>query len=129
MSNNKDWTKEQVTAIENFALKQEDGRITNDALSELRKVKGLESKTIPSLRSKVVNLGYYQKAAAKPAAGGKVSQRKIEYVRAAETLVGMRKGSLDTLEKASKLELEALCKALTELSDKANAEKGLKEPS
>lgn len=115
------WTDAQVTMLETAYT----GSECNASLDTM-----IAGKTVAAVRSKLVSLGLYEKAdpAAVKAAGGTAAQRKIQIVSAIEILTGMPKDSLETLEKASKPQLEALAKALTLLSDRSNADQGIKEP-
>ena len=88
----------------------------NAQLSTIAKDLG---KTVSMVRGKLVNLGEYVPNAARPT-GGKVATRKISLVRAAEILLSMNEGSLDSLEKASKPDLDRLNEALIALSDARN---------
>lgn len=123
-----DWNKELEKKIEDFAATQPNNIIVNEMLSELRKVEGLTGKTIPSLRAKTNQLGYYQKIEKKATVGGTPTKRKMEFVNGIEILANMPKGSLDSLEKGSKVQLEALAKAFQSLSDSYNAELDATEP-
>jgi len=123
------WTTAQITAIET-AFEKKKAKLNNADVMELVENDPLfANKTENMLRSKVVNLGYYEKAVKKSVGSAENgATRKIEYVAALETLASMQKGSLASFEKASKPQLEAFCKALTSKSDVFNAEKGIKEP-
>lgn len=115
------WTDAQVAQLEKAYI----GAECNGNLDTL-----IAGKTAAAVRSKLVSLGLYEKAdpAAAKAAAGTAAQRKIQIVNAIEILTGCGKGTLDTLEKASKPQLEALAKALTLLSDRSNADQGIKDP-
>lgn len=115
------WTDAQVSQLE----KAYTGSECNASLDTM-----IAGKTAAAVRSKLVSLGLYEKAdpAAAKAASGTAAQRKVQIVSAIEILTGMPKNSLETLEKASKPQLEALAKALTQLSDRSNADQGIKEP-
>lgn len=115
------WTDAQVEQLEKVYT----GAECNGNLENL-----IAGKTAAAVRSKLVSLGLYEKAdpAAAKAAAGTAAQRKVQIVTAIEILAGCKKGELDTLEKASKPQLEALAKALTLLSDRSNADQGVKEP-
>ena len=122
-----DWTKAQVEAIEN-AVEIKGENLNNDDVKNLVTGNALFTniKSVPMLRSKVVNLGYYQKAAPKSVGStGTPTVRKMDYVEALQTLSGV--DDLKTLEKASKPQLEALANALTLLSAQDNAKNGLTE--
>ena len=89
------------------------GRQDNERLGKM--VKG---KSAAAVRSKLVSLGVYEKNEPK-AVGGASGTRKLEFVRGIETMLSMKTGSLDSLEKSRKDELEALANALTKVGDKA----------
>lgn len=107
------WTDAQVKALETGY----NGDNTKEGLEAL-----CSGKTAPAIRSKLVSLGIYEKADAvkKPVTEGGTG-RKIEIVNAVEIFAGLAKGSLASLEKAAKGELELLAKRMTELSDQYNA--------
>ena len=86
------------------------GRADNDKLGSL-----VEGKSAAAVRSKLVSLGIYEKNEPK-SVGGASSSRKIESVRAIEAIAGMGKGTLDSLEKARKDELETLAATLAKLA-------------
>lgn len=89
----------------------------NSKLGEL-----MAGKTAAQCRSKLVQLGQYKKAEeVKKSAAEGGSGKKIEIVNAVEIFAGLAKGSLASLEKASKSELELLARRMTELSDQYNA--------
>lgn len=89
----------------------------NSKLGEL-----MAGKTAAQCRSKLVSLGEYKKAEeAKKAIAEGGTGKKIEIVNAVEIFAGLAKGSLASLEKASKSELELLARRMTELSDQYNA--------
>lgn len=89
----------------------------NSKLGEL-----MAGKTAAQCRSKLVSLGEYVKAEeVKKSAAEGGSGKKIEIVNAIEIFAGLAKGSLASLEKASKSELELLTRRMTELSDQYNA--------
>lgn len=96
-----------------------------DALAELGKQ--FDNKTAVAIRGKLVSLGIYEKGEPK-AVGGASSTRKSQIVTGIEILASMKKGSLESLEKASKPQLEALADALKNLSERHNADNGIKDP-
>lgn len=57
-----------------------------------------------------------------PESAGEQPARKIQIVNAVETLLSLPKNSLDTLEKASKAQLQKLANALVQLSEQENIE-------
>ena len=114
------WTDAQVAQLETAYT----GSECNANLDTM-----IAGKTAAAVRSKLVSLGLYEKAdPAAAKAGTAAGQRKVQIVTAIEILTGMPKDSLETLEKASKPQLEALAEALTKLSDRSNADQGIKEP-
>lgn len=125
----KEWNEKQVARILAVAAEQKTGTIDNEIAKTLSKEKVFEGRTVNSIRAKAVSEGVYQKADAPRKVGGETAKRKIEFVRGAEILLNLKQGSLDTLEKASKADLEALTGALTTLSDNYNAELEASEPS
>lgn len=82
----------------------------------------MAGKTAAQCRSKLVSLGEYVKAepAAKTSADVE-SSRKSGFVKAIEILASLPAGSLASLEKAAKPELQKLAEALTLASDRHNA--------
>lgn len=90
--------------------------------------KMIPGKSTAAVRSKLVSLGLYEKNEPTSKSGGE-GQRKSSIVSAIEILTGFRAGELDTLEKASKAQLDALSVALTKLSDRHNADNGVVEPT
>jgi hypothetical protein len=103
------WTEEAEQALK----ARYSGNADNENLGKM-----VQGKTAAAVRSKLVSLGVYEKNEPK-AVGGASSTRKLEYVRAVETMLSMKKGSLDSLEKGRKDELEALAEALTKTADTA----------
>lgn len=87
----------------------------NSKLGEL-----MAGKTAAQCRSKLVSLGKYVKPDTAAKAGSEPA-RKVSIVKAIEIFAGLPTGSLETLEKAAKPQLELLAKRLTELSDQYNA--------
>lgn len=87
----------------------------NSKLGEL-----MAGKTAAQCRSKLVQLKAYEKAEAAKKAGSEPA-RKVSIVTAIEIFAGVPAGSLETLEKAAKPQLELLARRLTELSDQYNA--------
>lgn len=80
----------------------------------------MAGKTAAQCRSKLVSLGKYHKPEEKTKAGSEPA-RKVSIVKAIEIFAGVPAGSLESLEKAAKPQLELLAKRLTELSDQYNA--------
>lgn len=116
------WTDAQIEALK--AGYKGDNSTT--ALAAL-----VAGKTAAMARSKLVNLGLYIKAdpAAKTADGTTAKKLgKTQLVASVEILLSMPTDSLNTLEKASKPQLEALAATLVALSDKAAAVQGIREP-
>ena len=103
------WSKESEQALQSVYT----GNEMNDQLGKL-----VEGKSAAAVRSKLVSLGVYEKNEPK-AVGGASGTRKLEFVRGIETMLSMKTGSLDSLEKSRKDELEALANALTKVGDKA----------
>lgn len=87
----------------------------NSQLGEL-----MAGKTAAQCRSKLVSLKAYRKADETIKAGSEPA-RKVSIVKAIEIFAGVPAGSLETLEKAAKPQLELLARRLTELSDQYNA--------
>lgn len=81
----------------------------------------MAGKTAAQCRSKLVSLGQYKKADTTAEKAGSEPARKVSIVKAIEIFAGVPAGSLETLEKAAKPQLELLAKRLTELSDQYNA--------
>lgn len=93
----------------------------NEMNGELGKL--VEGKSSAAVRSKLVSLGAYEKNETR-AVGGASSTKKIEVVRSVETILSMPKGSLDSLEKGKKQELESLAERLIAYSDSQAASRG-----
>jgi hypothetical protein len=85
--------------------------------------KFVAGKTAAQVRGKLVSLGIYVKGEPKAAESSAASTaaRKGSLVKAIEIFAGLPAGSLESLEKASKPELQLLSLRLTELSDQYNA--------
>jgi hypothetical protein len=113
------WSDAQVKQLETAYT----GSECNASLDNM-----IAGKTAAAVRSKLVSLGLYEKADPTAKAAASVASRKPSIVKAIEILVGVKTGELETLEKASKPQLEALAAALTKLSDRSNADQGLKDP-
>jgi hypothetical protein len=107
------WSDAQVAQLEKAYM----GSESNGSLDTM-----IAGKTAAAVRSKLVSLGLYEKAAPTSKTGAPVGERKGDLVKAIEILTGVKTGMLDTLEKASKPQLAALAEALTKLSDRDNAE-------
>ena len=82
--------------------------------------------TVASVRCKLVNMGTY-KAPEKAVTTKASKASKADLVSAAETLLGVKKGSLASLERGTMQELTTLTESLKSLSANFNAEKGVKE--
>lgn len=115
------WTDAQIEALKAGY----NGDNSADALAAL-----VAGKTAAMARSKLVNLGLYIKAdpATKAADGKPAKSNKIQLVNAIEVLLSQPVDSLNTLEKASKPQLEALAAALAKANNKFHAEQGIREP-
>lgn len=79
-------------------------------------------KTAAEIRGKLVSLGLYEKSDAPKTVGGKPAAKKIEIVNGIEILLSMPKGSLESLEKAAKPQLDALAATLVKMSDRQQAD-------
>lgn len=88
----------------------------NSKLGEL-----MAGKTAAQCRSKLVQLKEYRKTETAAEKAGSEPARKVSIVKAIEIFAGVPAGSLETLEKAAKPQLELLARRLTELSDQYNA--------
>lgn len=115
------WTDTQIAALKAAY----NGDNSTEALAAL-----VAGKSAAMARSKLVNLGLYIKAdpAAKTAEGKPAKSSKIQLVNAIEILLSQPVDSLNTLEKASKPQLEALAATLAKLSNKSDADNGIREP-
>jgi hypothetical protein len=103
-----------------------DKALTNNQCVELTE-KGGELHdliTVSQLRGKAVNSGYYAKKteSEKASEHGTSQVRKASIVSAIETILSMPKGSLESLGKAQKPQLQALSDALIAVSDKQDAD-------
>lgn len=103
-----------------------DKALTNDQCVSLTE-KGGELHgliTVSQLRGKAVSSGYYAKKteAEKASEHGTSQVRKASIVSAIETILSMPKGSLESLGKAQKPQLQALSNALIAISDKQDAD-------
>lgn len=100
--------------------------LTNDQVKTLTsdggELAGIASEA--QLRGKAVNTGYYQKKTQAEKAGehGTSQVRKASIVSAIETMSSLPKGSLESLGKGKKPELELLSNALIAMSDKRDAD-------
>lgn len=126
------WNKKQEDAIE--TIFSDSGRIKNADLQGIltedqeTKTPIFNGKNVAELRGKVVKMGYYQIVTKTTTSGKEAPQRKMSYVKAAETMLNISAGSLDTFEKASKPQLEVLVNALKTINDSQNAKNGVREP-
>jgi len=100
------WTPAQIATLKS------EYKGENDALSSIAKGLG---KTIPMVRGKLVSEGLYEPNV-KVSVTSKTGTRKISLVRAAEIFLSLKEGELDSLEKASKADLDRLNEALAALS-------------
>lgn len=85
------------------------------------------AKTVAAIRSKLVSLGLYKKAeatAAKTADGKAAPAKKLAIVGTIETLLGLPAESLNSLEKASKGELQRIAEQLVLISERQAADAG-----
>ena len=112
------WSTEMTARLSTAYAKAEQD---NSQLASIAKDLG---KTVAMVRSKLVSEGEYI-ANVKRAVGNASSTRKMDLVRAVETLASLKVGSLDSLEKGSKADLQKLTEALTSWSDRVNAEQEL----
>ena len=96
------WTNEMVATLTEA--------YTGDN-SQLQTIADQFNKSVPMVRSKLVNLGVY-KANTKRSVGNASSIRKMSLVRSAEAMLSLAEGSLDSFEKGSKAELTVLNEAL-----------------
>ena len=114
------WTDAQIEALK--AGYNGDNSAT--ALAAL-----VAGKSAAMARSKLVNLGLYIKADPAAKVDGKPAKSsKIQLVNAIEVLLSQPVDSLNTLEKASKSQLEALAAALAKANNKFHADQGIREP-
>ena len=105
MSKVQNWSEEAVTVLtENYPT---------TPVEELAKQLG---KTVPAVRSKLVNLGIYQKQEAVTKAGKAPAMRKLAAVKQIAETLGVEMEEVESLEKASKATLELLLKVLAEKS-------------
>jgi len=77
-----------------------------DNATILLNLASIHGKSIPSLRAKLASLKVYQKDTETGNTSETVKATKSQYVRALETLTGL---SLDSLESATKAQLQDLC--------------------
>lgn len=109
----KSWPENEVKAL--LAAYAASG-YDNSKLGEL-----MAGKTAAQCRSKLVQLKEYRKTETAAEKAGSEPARKVSIVKAIEIFAGVPAGSLETLEKAAKPQLELLARRLTELSDQYNA--------
>jgi hypothetical protein len=98
------------------------GDNSNEALQALN-----PAKTVAAIRSKLVSLGMYKKAdatTAKTADGKAQPAKKLAIVGTIEILLGLPAESLNSLEKASKAELQRIADQLVSLSERQAADQG-----
>lgn len=110
------WSAAQLAQLEGY-----NGDNSAEALGSL-----VAGKTAAAVRSKLVSLGKYKKAdpVAKAAAEGKAAPvKKLAQVCAIEIMLSLPEGSLATLEKAAKGELQKLADAIIKQSERSAAER------
>ena len=115
-----DYSKDDIKLIEETAKGSATGKLDNEQVKTLLKNPAFVSKSLPSLRGKVSALGIYKKldpSAPKPKSASDAPTRKLDFVRTIETMLSAQTDAYSTFEKASKLQLENLVKALITLSD------------
>jgi hypothetical protein len=115
-----DYSKDDIALIEKTAASSATGKLDNEQVKTLLKNPAFTSKSLPSLRGKVSALGIYKKldpAAPKPKTAGDAPTRKLDFVRTIENMLDVQIDAFATFEKASKLQLENMVKALISLSD------------
>ena len=112
--------------VECIYIENGDKAITNAQVNELTAAGGDLSGILSAsqLRGKAVSMGHYQKKteAEKSSENGTSQTRKSEYVNALEIFASMPKGSLESLGKGKKPELEALVNALSARNDSQSAD-------
>lgn len=93
-------------------------KTTNFDVDQTAKAMGI---SVPQARGKLVALGAYRKAAGS-AKGPRSGQliNKAQYVSSIETVLGLKRGDLESIEKnASAKSIKLLTEALIKLGDKA----------
>lgn len=116
------WTDAVIAqAVELYQAADVETRNTKPELGKIAIVIG--AKSAQSVMSKLVTEGVYIKSESKGTAGGNSVTQKCQIVSAVEIMLSLKKGSLATLGKANKQELQALADALTKISEKQDADK------
>lgn len=109
------WTEEVTeSAVTTYIDGRAAGKTNADIISELAEELNT---SVPSVRSKLATIkdaeGNKIYQADKRAVGGASTIRKLNIVNQIEDALDLERGSLDSLEKGSKLQLEALLKELS----------------
>lgn len=125
MSSKINWNDKDTVKKFDTVITENGGRVNPDNIAAIAKAMGT---TVNSIRSKAAASGKYDKAETSASPSKRQGKAKIETVRGIEILANLPKGSLDTFEKANKAELEKLAESLTKMSDKHNADNGIKDP-
>jgi hypothetical protein len=115
------WAVAQITALTAAAETALNGKLSNEDLKILVATPEFSNKNLQEVRGKAVFMKVYQAAAEKRKVGGEPTQRKMQFVNAISTLTSCT-SSLDSLEKASKPDLEALNSALVLMSATVDAD-------
>lgn len=114
------WDEKNVAAAaELYLALGKDVRNTKPELAKIAAAVG--AKSAQSVMSKLVSEGVYEKSDAPTSTGGTATQ-KCQIVNSVETILSLKKGSLGTLGKANKQELQMLVDALIKTSDIKAAE-------
>lgn len=114
------WDEKNVAAAaELYLALGKDVRNTKPELAKIAAAVG--AKSAQSVMSKLVSEGVYEKSDAPTSTGGTATQ-KCQIVNSVETILSLKKGSLGTLGKANKQELQMLVDALIKTSDSKAAE-------
>lgn len=110
------WSESDLKSLEAYK-----GDNSSEALQALCK-----GKSVAAIRSKLVSLGVYKKAdpAAKTADGKAQPAKKLAIVGTIEILLGLPAESLNSLEKASKAELQKIADQLVNISERQAADAG-----
>jgi hypothetical protein len=110
------FTTAQIAVLEAFAASAEFGKITNDDVKVLVRTEDFEGKTVSMVRGKVVAMKLYKTADASTSAVVSTTLRKSDYVTSIEEYLSINEGSLASLEKASKKDLQLVIEALVALN-------------
>lgn len=114
------WDEKTVAkATELYNALGKDVRNTKPELAKIAAAVG--AKSAQSVMSKLVSEGVYEKSDAPTSTGGTATQ-KCQIVNSIETILSLKKGSLGTLGKANKQELQMMVEALIKSSDTKAAE-------